>query len=67
MLFGTIIQVLLLQKSLVFDRQASLEKSAQYRIEYEKIKEEAKHKTTEEQLERILELCKQYGVGPYAK
>ncbi|XP_076685968.1 uncharacterized protein LOC143377976 isoform X2 [Andrena cerasifolii] len=67
MFFGTIIQVLLLQKSLVFDRQALLDKSAQYQTEYEEIKREAKHKTTEEQLQRILELSKQYGVGPYAK
>ena len=67
MFFGTIIQVLLLQKSLVFDRQALLERSAQYQTEYEEIKKEAKHKTMEEQLQRILDLSKQYGVGPYAK
>lgn len=67
MIFGTLIQVLLLHKSLVFDRKALLERSAQYQAEYEKIKREAKHKTMEEQLQRILELSKQYGVGPYAK
>ena len=67
MVFGTLIHLLLLLKSLVFDKQALLEKSAQYQAEYEEIKKQGKHKTTEEQLQRILELSKQYGVGPYAK
>ena len=67
MVFGTLIQVLIILKSLIFDREALLKKSAQYQAEYEEIKKQGKLKTTEEQLQRILDLSKQYGVGPYAK
>ncbi|XP_076247426.1 uncharacterized protein LOC143187218 isoform X2 [Calliopsis andreniformis] len=60
-IFGTCIQMLFAYKSLILNRQAMLKKSVLYQREYNEAKENAKHRTLEEQIKHIIELSKKDG------
>ncbi|XP_076661957.1 dnaJ homolog subfamily C member 4 [Halictus rubicundus] len=67
MLIGAFVQFMFIQRSLDVSRQLSLERSLRYEAEYERIKELAKHRTVEEQLQSISDLHENFKFHPRNK